>query len=151
MKQFRAFAPFFTFKQAQPAERQGWTDAFMHIVRKLTVRHGASKRLVVKSPVHTARIALLLELFPDAQFVYIHRHPYEVFRSAVNMADKTYWYSYLNTPSDDDIMEFILSQYEILYDSYIEVCARTFVNFFCTPSDLTYRTANWFRKAACTN
>ncbi len=56
------------------------------MLRKLTVRHGSEKRLVIKSPVHTARVALLLKLFPDAQFIYIHRNPYEVFQSCVNMA-----------------------------------------------------------------
>lgn len=100
----------------------------MYFLRKLQYTRGADKRLVLKSPVHTARVKLLLELFPDAQFVYIHRDPYDVFRSAVNMADKTYWYSYLNTPTDDQIMEFILTQYETLFHEYIEVghggCSR---------------------------
>jgi len=27
-----------------------------------------------------------LQLFPKAQFIYIHRNPYEVFQSAVHMA-----------------------------------------------------------------
>ena len=33
------------------------------------------RRLLLKSPCHTARIALLLEEFPDAQFIYLHRDP----------------------------------------------------------------------------
>ena len=44
-----------------------------------------SKRLLLKSPVHTARVRILKRLFPDAQFVYIHRNPYDVFRSAAHM------------------------------------------------------------------
>jgi len=76
------------------------------------------RRLLLKSPVHTARIALLNQLFPKAQFIYIHRNPYDVFRSAAHMADTTYWYTYMNTPSNDEITEFILRQYEILYDRY---------------------------------
>eukprot|EP00911_Craspedida_sp_UC1_P001562 UC1_evm1s1181 len=35
------------------------------------------------------------------------------------MADTTYWYSYLNTPSDEQVLEFILSQYETLYNDYV--------------------------------
>jgi hypothetical protein len=34
------------------------------------------------------------------------------------MADTTYWYTYLNTPSNGAIQEFILRQYEILWDRY---------------------------------
>lgn len=36
------------------------------------------KPLVVKSPVHTARVRLLLRLFPRARFIYLHRPPLDV-------------------------------------------------------------------------
>jgi hypothetical protein len=36
------------------------------------------------------------------------------------MADTTYWYTYYNTPQDDQILEFILRQYEILWGRYKE-------------------------------
>jgi hypothetical protein len=39
--------------------RCAWCSAFLWLLRKLTVRHGAARRLVLKSPVHTARVALL--------------------------------------------------------------------------------------------
>ena len=32
------------------------------------------------------------QLFPKAQFIYMHRDPVDVFVSAANMADTTYWY-----------------------------------------------------------
>ena len=52
-------------------------------------RHGRlpPKPLLVKSPVHTARVRMLLKLFPKARFLYIHREPLKVFASAANMAD----------------------------------------------------------------
>ena len=56
---------------------------------------------MLKSPVHTARVELLLRLFPDAQFVYIHRHPETIYRSACHMADTTYGHMYLATPTDE--------------------------------------------------
>jgi omega-hydroxy-beta-dihydromenaquinone-9 sulfotransferase len=114
--------------------RKQWTESFLYLLRKLTVRDerrqrsssfaslstptNPKRRLLLKSPVHTAQIPLLLHLFPEAQFIYIHRHPYDVLRSAMHMADTTYWYTYLNAPTDDQIMEFTLRQYEILYDRY---------------------------------
>lgn len=45
-------------------------------------------RMLIKSPVHTSRVKLLLTLFPEAQFIYIHRHPYQVFQSATHMAGR---------------------------------------------------------------
>ncbi|OEU21174.1 P-loop containing nucleoside triphosphate hydrolase protein [Fragilariopsis cylindrus CCMP1102] len=86
--------------------------------RKQKQQQQQRRRLLLKSPVHTARIILLNQLFPECQFIYIHRHPYDVFRSATHMADTTYWYTYLNTPSNAQITEFILRQYEILYERY---------------------------------
>ena len=60
------------------------------------------------------------QLFPKAKFVYISRHPYDVFSSACHMADTTYWYTYLNTPTDEQVQDFVLGQYDILWDEYEE-------------------------------
>ena len=57
------------------------------------------RRLVLKSPPHTARVPVLLEMFPDARFVHIVRDPYVVFPSTVNL-----WKSLARTarPPDAD-------------------------------------------------
>lgn len=80
-----SFRTYFSFKDALPCKRRRWVGAFLHLMRKLSLRCGG-KRLLLKSPCHTARVGLLLELFPDAQFVYIHRDPLTVYQSAVHMA-----------------------------------------------------------------
>ena len=41
-----------------------WQQAFLHFARKLSLRF-ERRPLVFKSPCHTARISLLLEIFPD--------------------------------------------------------------------------------------
>ncbi len=146
MQQEPDFRPFYAFdmdnqskyissdEQLEPSlmakARKTWIDSFLYLLRKLTIRdenqraataergNRRSRRLILKSPVHTARIELLNQLFPEAQFIYIHRNPYDVFRSAAHMADTTYWYTYMNTPSNEQTTEFILRQYEILYHRY---------------------------------
>jgi hypothetical protein len=70
-------------------------DATAHVVGELRARylrilqiatlHTGGSRLVLKNPVNTARIRLLLTLFPDAKFIHIHRSPYEVFASTRNL------------------------------------------------------------------
>ncbi|CAJ1957206.1 unnamed protein product [Cylindrotheca closterium] len=135
MPQEAQFRPYYAFddhasgdEKLQPEEmaraRNRWVNTFYYLCQKLTLRSLRTKqaalRLVLKSPVHTARIPLLLRIFPDAQFIYIHRHPYHVFQSAAHMADTTYWYTYFSTPQHEEIQEFILRQYEILWDRYEE-------------------------------
>lgn len=48
------------------------------IFKKRTV---AVQRLLSKNPPHTARIDLLLRLFPGAKFIYLHRDPYDTIAS----------------------------------------------------------------------
>ena len=71
---------FLTFADATPDEVARWRRTMLAFVRKLTVKYGG-RPLVLKSPPHTCRIRLLLEMFPGARFVHIHRNPYDVFRS----------------------------------------------------------------------
>ena len=104
-----------------PEDLARWKRAFVHFLKKTQYAAGGSrKRLVLKSPVHTARVALLKKLFPKATFLFIHRHPLHVFRSAAHMADAYYWQCYLQKPSAQDVQEFILHQGELLHRAYQE-------------------------------
>eukprot|EP00043_Microstomoeca_roanoka_P016908 m.175022 g.175022 ORF g.175022 m.175022 type:complete len:401 (+) comp16545_c0_seq2:321-1523(+) len=114
-----SFRKYFRMQDVSPREKKRYTDVVMQFLRKIGV-HAEGRRFVLKSPTHTAKIRFFLELFPEAQFIYIHRDPYRVFRSAMHMADKTYWYSYLATPTSEEVTEFVLNQYEELFNAYME-------------------------------
>ena len=120
--QLRKYLDFNAYLGATDDDFKSWLNAFSFMFRKLTFREMRSgrpnRRLVIKSPVHTARIPILRKLFPKAKFIYVHRHPEVVFKSAAHMADAMYWYCYLNTPSDEQITEFILWQFKYLWKSY---------------------------------
>jgi hypothetical protein len=60
---------------------------FMSFLKKATILSGG-RRLVLKTPTHTARVPLLTEIFPDARFVHIVRNPYRVYQSMLNMYRK---------------------------------------------------------------
>jgi omega-hydroxy-beta-dihydromenaquinone-9 sulfotransferase len=59
--------------------RAAWSAALRQFVQTLTFAD--PKRVVLKSPTHTGRIALLAELFPGAQFIHLTRHPDDLFPS----------------------------------------------------------------------
>ncbi|MCB0111657.1 MAG: sulfotransferase, partial [Caldilineaceae bacterium] len=56
------FDRFLALRDVTPQEYARWTEALMEFVRKVTLR--TNRGLVLKSPAHTARIRILLELFP---------------------------------------------------------------------------------------
>jgi hypothetical protein len=65
------------------AERQRWKRALRLFVQRIaTVRN---RRIVLKSPTHTARVKTLLEVFPDARFVHIVRDPLALFPSTMRL------------------------------------------------------------------
>ena len=122
--QLRKFLDFSSDLGACDDDFKSWPNAFGFLFRKVVFREmrtgHTNRRLVIKSPVHTARVPILRKLFPKAKFIYVHRHPDVVFKSAAHMADTMYWFCYLNTPSDEQVTEFILWQFEYLWKSYNE-------------------------------
>ena len=78
----------------------------------------SNRPLVLKSPPHTARIRLLLEMFPEARFVHIHRNPYVVFQSFRHYFDTATWYTYLQRPDLSGIEDRLLRRYTALYDAF---------------------------------
>ena len=66
-----------------PAELARWKEGFLYFIKKLTLKN--NKPVVFKSPTHTFRIPVLLDMFPDAKFVYIYRDPYAVYNSSLHL------------------------------------------------------------------
>ncbi len=109
---------FLDFREVSQHDREVWKRCLDLFVRKVTVRTG--KRLVLKSPNHTARIQLLRELYPAARFLHIRRHPYDVFRSMCHMASKVQPVWGLQSMDPADIPEMVISTYKRLYDAYLD-------------------------------
>jgi len=109
---------YLTFRGVPQAEIDEWKAAFLWFLRKLTIK--SPRPLVLKSPPHTARIRLLLEMFPEARFVHIHRDPFVVFRSFQHYYDTAGWYTYLQRPDLAGLDELILRRYTAMYDAYFE-------------------------------
>jgi hypothetical protein len=109
---------YLTLRHASAGEVAEWESALAWLVRKLSFKYG--RPLVLKSPGHTCRIRLLLELFPGARFVHIHRNPYDVFRSTRHTARTvTPWWA-LQRPDYGDLEGRTLRQYREVYDVFFE-------------------------------
>jgi hypothetical protein len=49
------------------------------------IRHDSTKKVLLKNPMHSLRIPLLNEVFPNAKYICLHRHPYKVVASAMHL------------------------------------------------------------------
>jgi hypothetical protein len=112
------YARFLTFRGVPREEVEAWKDGFAWFLKKLTFKYG--RALVLKSPPHTARIRILLQMFPTARFVHIHRDPYRVFQSSRHYFDTATWYTYLQRPELEGMDERIIRRYTALYDAFFE-------------------------------
>ena len=82
----------------------------------VTVRR--PKRIVLKSPPHTFRIKVLLELFPNARFVHIIRDPYVIFPSTVKLWKRLYRDQGLQVPHGEGLEEHVFETFNRMYEVF---------------------------------
>jgi omega-hydroxy-beta-dihydromenaquinone-9 sulfotransferase len=110
---------YLTLRDTSAKELAEWKAALTWFLQKMTFKYG--KPLILKSPGHTCRIRVLLELFPEARFVHIRRNPFDVFRSTVHLMRSgvtPVWA--LQRPDFSDLDDRILRQYKEVYDAFFE-------------------------------
>jgi hypothetical protein len=110
------FERYLTFREATEEERERWKQALLWYVKKLSACHG--RPIVLKSPPHTARIRLLLQIFPEAKFVHIHRDPYTVFRSTRQLFERMTWMIGMQRPDHERFDGWVLRQYREMHDAF---------------------------------
>lgn len=109
---------FLTFREASQAEIGRWKAGLLLFLKKLTLRY--DRPLLLKSPPHTGRVKLLLELFPDARFVHVHRDPYTIFRSTRHLNDVLTRSMQLQLPDLADRDEAVIRRYRAIHDAYFD-------------------------------
>ncbi|MHB1034426.1 MAG: sulfotransferase family protein [Pirellulales bacterium] len=104
------------FHGVAPEARARWKQKLLWFLKQVTFRK--PKRIVLKSPPHTARIKLLLELFPDARFVHIVRDPYAIFPSTVNLWKSLYREQGLQSPRFEGLEDHVFETFNRMYASF---------------------------------
>lgn len=105
------------FDGCSTADIRGWQKQFTYFLRKLYLHQG-EKPLLIKNPVYTGRMGMLLEMFPNAKFIHIHRNPYDVFVSMRNFYQKLLKQFALQGFDHVDIDETILTIYDRIMRAY---------------------------------
>ncbi|MDZ7332223.1 MAG: sulfotransferase [candidate division KSB1 bacterium] len=107
-----------TFQDSSQDTIKKWKSSLLFLCKKLTIKY--HRPIIFKSPSHTGRIKLLLELFPDAKFIHIHRNPYTVFLSTRKLYDTAVPGSYLQRPNLNSINDGIIRRYKMMYQAFFD-------------------------------
>jgi hypothetical protein len=99
--------------------RESWRADYRLLLAK-AIRDSGRERFLSKNPPNTGRLRFLLETYPDAKFIHIHRDPVEVFLSTRNFFKKMMPHLQLQTIHEDRLNEDIFEVYKMLMNDFIE-------------------------------
>lgn len=114
---------FLTMKDATAEEIQEFKKQFMKLVKLSlwnTRRGVKDAQYLSKNPPHTGRVKTLVEMFPNAKFIYLIRNPYTVFESSRSFFTNTIAPLELHSIPLEQMEQNILRNYVELYDAYQE-------------------------------
>jgi hypothetical protein len=117
-----------------------WKRCYLYILKKITfAQHG--KQLILKNQDNTGKIKLLLEMFPDAKFIFLYRNPYDLYFSMMKFMRITIpRFCIQKPPSLEVVEESMLKLYSQMIKKYImerrlipknnlvEICYEKFID-----------------------
>ena len=112
------FNDYVLFQNVPETTCKKWKETYLSVLQRASMAMD-NKPLLLKNPANTARIRLLLEMFPDAKFIHIYRNPYTVFKSTRRLYERTLRITQLQQISQDEIDQNILYFYRKLMEKYL--------------------------------
>lgn len=98
-------------------EKASFSNNYNWLVKKMTLAN-QGKPLVLKNPVNTGRVAMLLELFPNARFVYLQRDCAEVYLSTLRLHTKLIQQFGFQDTLPEDLEDFTIDFYRRMIRKY---------------------------------
>ena len=114
------FDKYNVFEGTTKKEIKDWKKVYLKMLKQISLFQGKKKQLLLKNPHNTGRVKILLELFPNAKFLFIHRNPYEVYSSTKFLYEKAVKTQFLQEFSEKEIEERIIYCYEKSMQKYLE-------------------------------
>ncbi len=109
----------FPDRRLSARDRQRWREEYLKLLKAASFYMGG-KPLLLKSPSNTSRIGALLEMFPDARFVYIQRNPYDTLRSYVRLLRLMNGWHALQSIDFDELLLRQVKIYRRMAEAYLE-------------------------------
>ncbi len=106
-----------SFEDGRGDIQDAWKRVYLRVLKKATLIMGG-RRLVVKNPLNTSRIPALIDMFPDARFVFLYRNPYVIYPSLLHTFSRLIEAFQLEGVTVPEIRENVLSFYEKMMRAY---------------------------------
>lgn len=106
-----------SFKDSDEIIKDEWKHVYLTVLKKATLIM-KGKRLILKNPLNTNRIPVLLEMFPNAKFIYLYRNPYMIYYSLLHTFSRLIGAYQLEKISKSEIEENVFNFYEGLMRRY---------------------------------
>lgn len=107
------------FKKIKKGQLKSWKSDYKLLIKK-AIKNTNREIFLSKNPPNTGRIKILLEMFPNAKFIHIHRNPIEVFLSTQNFYKKMLPHLQLQNIDQSEVDKNILKIYKELMIDYFE-------------------------------
>jgi len=103
-----------------PEYLQGWKKEYIKTLKYITFK-SRGKQLVLKSPPNTERVRFLLEMFPDAKFIFMYRNPYQMYYSIRNMWKVAIlgYYS-VQKITEKELDDIVFDHFDYLTERYLQ-------------------------------
>lgn len=97
--------------------QQEWKQTYISVLKKASFKMN-NKQLVIKNPMNTIRIPVLLDMFPDAKFIHIYRNPYVIYYSTCFFFSVMIRQYQLEKVSRQDIENSVLEIFSNMMDRF---------------------------------
>lgn len=114
------FDEYLDLRTLTSAQREKWKQTWKNFVKRVALNNG--RRIVLKSPTHTARVRTILEVFPNARFIHIVRDPLVLFPSTVRLWKSLNLVQGFQIPRNDELWveKHVLDQFTHMYECFEE-------------------------------
>ena len=112
------YEQFIRFNNIDSSMIDAWKRDYKLLINK-ALKNTGRNRFLSKNPPNTARIKVLLDMFPNARFIHIHRNPVEVYLSTRNFFDKMLPHLQLQSIEPSDMETHIFELYKDLMKDYL--------------------------------
>lgn len=117
-KKFSEYTDRFVLFKHSEQERQNWKNNHHFLLKKLTLVN-KGKQLVLKSPFDTGRVREILELYPDAKFIHIYRHPFAVYSSNEKLYEGVIPFNAFHKVGNAEMERHVIYSYKEVYGKYL--------------------------------